>query len=141
LGGGGALLRRHGWEEFGMSKRKRGRAAKAQVSSKVRPKAARRGAHTGRANSKQARVLGLLRRSSGATIATIMTCTGWQPHTVRGVFAGVLRNCRELVPGRKRDDQIAMTRRQCAACYDKTVILTCARRRRRRPRSLQLRAH
>jgi len=39
---------------FGMSKRKRGRTTKAQVSSKVRPQAARGGEHTTRANSKQA---------------------------------------------------------------------------------------
>jgi hypothetical protein len=43
---------------------------------KVQPKGARSGEHTKRANSKQAGVLGLLRRASGATIATIMTSTG-----------------------------------------------------------------
>jgi hypothetical protein len=42
----GAMLRRHKGEEFCMSKRKRGRAAKAQASSTVRPKAARSGEHT-----------------------------------------------------------------------------------------------
>ena len=89
-----------------MSDRKRGRVAKAQASSKVRPKTARSGEHSRRANSKQARVLRLLRRPSGATIATIATCTGWQPHTVRGFFAAVVRKKLALrLESEKRDGE------------------------------------
>jgi hypothetical protein len=33
----------------------------------------------------------MLRRPEGATIAQIVEATGWQPHRVRGAFAGALK--------------------------------------------------
>ena len=44
-----------------------------------------------RNNSKQARVIEMLKRPEGATIAQICEATSWQAHTVRGTFAGALK--------------------------------------------------
>jgi hypothetical protein len=41
--------------------------------------------------SKQAEVIVLLRRPAGTTVAEVVSATGWQPHTVRGLFSGTLK--------------------------------------------------
>ena len=44
-----------------------------------------------RDNTKQARVIAMLKRPEGATIAQVCEATNWKPHTVRGTFAGAFK--------------------------------------------------
>jgi len=66
--------------------KKRGRPRKAAPTARGTgsPRKTRDG-------SKQAQLIDMLRRKQGATIAQIVEATGWQPHTVRGAFAGALK--------------------------------------------------
>jgi hypothetical protein len=41
--------------------------------------------------SKQDAVIAMLRRREGATVDEVASATGWQRHTVRGVFSGTLK--------------------------------------------------
>lgn len=41
--------------------------------------------------SKQEQVIQMLRRGSGVTIEEIIAETGWQPHSVRGFFSGLVK--------------------------------------------------
>ena len=58
-------------------------AAVAQDKPAARPKI--------RENTKQAQVIAMLSRPSGATIADICAATGWLRHSARGVLAGSLK--------------------------------------------------
>jgi hypothetical protein len=55
--------------------------------------------------SKQAQVIEMLRRPRGATLDEIMTVTGWQRHTARGVIAGALKKKLELVVTSAREER------------------------------------
>src|SRR5262249_13330625 len=46
---------------------------------------------TERTETKQARILAMLRAPGGVTIDAMMHATGWQQHSVRGFLAGVVR--------------------------------------------------
>jgi hypothetical protein len=68
--------------------------AKRPQKSKPAPRktsTVNRNSDAGRAGSKRGTVIGLLRRPEGATITDVIKATGWQPHSVRGFFAGVVR--------------------------------------------------
>jgi predicted ArsR family transcriptional regulator len=66
-----------------------------------------------RQGSKQALLIDLLKRKSGATIDELVKATGWQAHSVRGAISGTLKNrlglavASEKVGGRGRVYRIA----------------------------------
>jgi hypothetical protein len=66
-----------------------------------------------REGSKQAQLIGMLKRPEGASIEEIVAAFGWQAHTVRGAIAGALKKklgfdvTSEKVDGRGRVYRIA----------------------------------
>jgi hypothetical protein len=60
-------------------------------------------AREARSDSKIARVLALLRRTEGATLAELVEATGWLPHTTRAALTG-LKKKGHVITKSKRDD-------------------------------------
>lgn len=50
-----------------------------------------------KAGPKSAQIVSLLQRQTGASIAELMTATGWQAHSIRGFISGTLKRKQGLV--------------------------------------------
>jgi hypothetical protein len=67
------------------------KAAPTKPSKNVKHAGDSQPAISPRANTKQARLIEMLKRPAGATIAEVVEALQWEPHTVRGAIAGALK--------------------------------------------------
>ena len=91
--------------------------AKSSKPKTQKSRAAKAGARNAkpstRADSKQAKLVEMLKRTDGASIDEIAKAFEWQPHTVRGAIAGALKKklgldvTSEKVEGRGRVYRLA----------------------------------
>jgi hypothetical protein len=80
------------------------KSAKKGKATKKTPKAARE-AGAAKDGSKTAKIIDLLKRPNGATLAEIMKVTSWRAHSVRGFISGSLgKNMGLTVESAKREN-------------------------------------
>jgi uncharacterized protein DUF3489 len=63
----------------------------AKSSQPTKPGVAQVRATRSQGQSKQDRVVAMLRQKEGTTVVAVMKTTGWQKHSVHGFLAGVVR--------------------------------------------------
>jgi Protein of unknown function (DUF3489) len=78
----------------GGAKGRSGKSPPKTPKPRQRPAGADTEAKTGRTprtDTKQAKLIAMLKAKDGATVEEIATTFGWQPHTVRGALYGALK--------------------------------------------------
>jgi DNA-binding MarR family transcriptional regulator len=86
----------------------RDRAAAGKEASPVKParnltRSAKREPQKSTGETKQARVIAILERDTGATLAELIAVTGWLPHTTRATLTGLRRKGFVLDKSKRED--------------------------------------